>query len=80
MLLLSCFLLVACLFIAEKNVVIGRKNEGFGVEKKEIFSCVGGAFCCKKMELAVEKISLFDSSCLTFMSNFPRVEKGKVRG
>lgn len=55
MLLSSCFLLVAYLFIAEKNVVVGRKKEGLGIEKKEIFCCVGGAFCCKKMELAVEK-------------------------
>ena len=54
-LLSSCFLLVAYLFIAEKNVVVGRKKEGLGIEKKEIFCCVGGAFCCKKMELAVEK-------------------------
>ena len=33
-----CFLLVACLFVTEKNVVIGRKKEGFGVEKKEFFA------------------------------------------
>jgi len=54
-----CFLLVVCLVVIEKNVVGGRKKEGLGIEKKEIFCCFGGAFCCKKMELAVEKISLF---------------------
>ena len=32
------FLLVACLFVTEKNVVIGRKKEGFGVGKKEFFA------------------------------------------
>ena len=54
-----CFWLVVCLVVIEKNVVGGRKKEGLGIEKKEIFCCFGGAFCCKKMELAVEKISLF---------------------
>ena len=44
MFLSFCFLLVACLFVTEKNVVIGRKKEGFGVEKKEIFCCLSGAF------------------------------------
>ena len=55
MFLSFCFLLVGCLFVTEKKVVVGRKKEGLGIEKKEIFCCVGGAFCCKKMELAVEK-------------------------
>lgn len=55
MFLSFCFLLVACLFVTEKNVVVGKKKEELGIEKKEIFCCVGGAFCCKKMELAVEK-------------------------
>lgn len=44
MLLSSCFLLVACLFVTEKNVVVGKKKEGLGIEKKEIFCCLSGAF------------------------------------
>lgn len=48
MLLSSCFLLVACLFVTEKNVVVGKKKEGLGIEKKEIFCCLGGAFSLKK--------------------------------
>jgi len=54
-LLSSCFLLVAYLFIAEKNVVVGRKKEGLGIEKKEIFVVLVVPFYCKKMGLAVEK-------------------------
>ena len=55
MLLSSCFLLVACLFVTEKKVVIERKKEGLGIEKKEIFVVLVVPFYCKKMGLAVEK-------------------------
>lgn len=48
MFLSFCFLLVACLFESEKNVVVGRKKENFGVEKKEFFCCLGGAFSLKE--------------------------------
>ena len=37
-LLSSCFLLVSCLFMAEKNVVIKKKKEGLRIEKKEFFA------------------------------------------
>lgn len=55
MFLSSCFLLVACLFVTEKKVVVGRKKEGLGIEKKEIFVVLVVPFYCKKMGLAVEK-------------------------
>ena len=55
MFLSFCFLLVACLFVTEKNVVIGRKKEGFGVEKKEFFAAWVVLSCCKKMGLEVKK-------------------------
>lgn len=43
-----CFLLVACLFVTEKKVVLGRKKEGLGVEKKEFFAVCVVLFCYKK--------------------------------
>lgn len=55
MFLSFCFLLVACLFESEKSVVIGRKKEGVGVEKKEFFVVWVVLFCYKKMKLEVEK-------------------------
>ena len=54
-LLSSCFLLVSCLFMAEKNVVIKKKKEGLRIEKKEIFCCVGGAFLVAKGGIEKEK-------------------------
>ncbi len=55
MFLSFCFLLVICLFVTEKKVVLGRKKEGVGVEKKEFFAVWVVLFCYKKMELEVER-------------------------
>lgn len=50
MFLSFCFLLVACLFESEKNVVVGRKKENFGVEKKEFFAVWVVLSRCKRWD------------------------------
>lgn len=55
MFLSFCFLLVVCLFVTEKNVVVGRKKEGVGLKRRRFFAVWVVLSRCKKMGSEVEK-------------------------